>query len=258
MGVGVADYDCDGWLDIFRTNFSDEPSTLYHNNGDGTFSEATFQVGLGIHTTYVGMGTGFLDFDNDGWKDIFNANGHVYPEVDKRPMHVTFKEPKLLYRNLGNGRFKDVSPEAGPGIALRYSAHGCAFGDFDNDGDVDIVVANNNDPPTLLRNDGGNKNNWLMIKCIGSRSNRSGIGTRVRLVTGNHAQMDEVLSGGSYLSQSDLRLHFGLGRATKADLIEVRWPLGLQESSRNVDANQLIVIQEGKGIVRREAFRSPR
>jgi hypothetical protein len=200
------------------------------------------------------MGTGFLDFDNDGWKDIFNANGQVYPEVDNRSSHVTFKEPKLLYRNLGNGRFKDVSAEAGPGIALRYSAHGCAFGDYDNDGDVDIVIVNNNDPPTLLRNEGGNKNNWLMIKCVGTRSNRSGIGTRVRVVTGQHAQMDEVLSGGSFLSQSDLRLHFGLGQAKTVDLIEVRWPLGLQESFRNVAANQLVIIREGRGIIRTEEF----
>ena len=256
MGVGVTDYDGDGWLDIFRTNFSDEPSTLYRNNGDGTFLEATYLAGLGVNTKYVGMGTGFLDFDNDGWKDIFNANGHVYPEVDQRKSHVTFKEPNLLYRNLGNGRFEDVSAKAGPGVSQAFSSHGCAFGDFDNDGDVDIIIVNNNDPPSLLRNDGGNKNNWIKVKCIGTRSNRSAIGARVRVVTGQHAQMDEVMSGSSFMSQSDLRLHFGLGPATKADLVEVRWPSGLKESFRDVAAGQLIVIQEGQGIIRADTFSS--
>jgi hypothetical protein len=221
MGAATADYDGDGWLDLVKVNFAGDPTTLYHNNGDGTFSDVSQQAGLGAITQYVGMGVGFLDFDNDGWKNIFVANGHVYPEADRTPGIPGFKQPKVLFRNLGNGRFADVSSTAGPGLKIVASSHGCAFADYDNDGDIDILVSNNNQPPTLLRNDGGNKRNWLLVKCLGTRSNRSAIGARVRVVTGQHAQMEEVISGSSFLSQSDLRLHFGLGQAKAADLVEV-------------------------------------
>jgi hypothetical protein len=254
MGAATADYDCDGWLDIVKVNFAGDPTTLYHNNGDGTFSDVSQQAGLGAITQYVGMGVGFLDFDNDGWKDIFVANGHVYPEADRTPGIPGFKQPKVLFRNLGNGRFADVSSTAGPALKIVASSHGCAFADYDNDGDIDILVSNNNEPPTLLRNDGGNKRNWLLVKCLGTGSNRSAIGARVRVVTGQHAQMEEVISGSSFLSQSDLRLHFGLGQAKAADLVEVAWPSGLKESFRNVPANQVVTIEEGRGIVKAQTF----
>jgi hypothetical protein len=258
MGVGAGDYNGDGWFDIVRTNFADQTTSLYLNNGDGTFHDAVFQAGLGINTKYLGFGTGFLDFNNDGWKDIFIANGHVYPEVADRKLHVTYKQRRILYRNRGDATFEDVSLKAGPGIVEPQCSRGCAFGDFDNDGDVDIIVNNIDGPPSLLRNDGGNKNNWILVKCLGTRSNRSAIGTRVTVLTGRHAQIDEVMSGSSYYSQNDLRLHFGLGQATKADQIEVRWPSGGKESFSNVQANQLIVIKEGEGIVKTDRFSTNR
>jgi enediyne biosynthesis protein E4 len=252
MGVGVGDYDCDGWLDIVKTNYSDQTANLYHNNGDGTFYDAVFRAGLSGNKKYLGWGVGFFDFDNDGWVDIFMSNGHVFPEVDTRRLHVAFSEGKLLYKNRGNGSFIDVTASAGPAITQPRPSRGTAFGDFDNDGDVDVAILNLNEPPSLLRNDCRSKNNWLKVKCIGTKSNRTAIGARVRVVTGQHSQINEVMSGSSYLSQNDLRLHFGLGQAKQADLVEVHWPLGLVESFQNVDANQLLVAQEGLGIIRRE------
>ena len=250
MGAAATDYDGDGWLDIVKSNFSGDPTTLYHNNGDGTFNDVSLQAGLGAVTRYVGMGVGFLDFDNDGWKDIFVANGHVYPEADRIPGIAGFKQPKMLFRNLGNGRFADVSTEAGPGLKATGSGHGCAFADFNNDGKVGILVSNNNGPPELLRSNSGSKQNWLEIKCIGTRSNRSAIGARVRVITGRHAQMDEVLSGSSFVSQSDLRLHFGLAHAMTAEMVQVTWPSGGTESFRDVKANQFLTIEEGHGIIK--------
>ncbi|MGE5054138.1 MAG: CRTAC1 family protein [Acidobacteriota bacterium] len=252
MGIAVGDYDCDGWLDIVKTNYSDQTANLYHNNGDGTFYDAVLQGGLGGNTRYLGWGVGLFDFDNDGWPDLFMSNGHVFPEVDSRKLHLTFKQRKILYRNLGNGRFADVTAETGAVVTEPRPSRGAAFGDFDNDGDVDIVIINMNEPPSLLRNDCPAKNNWLKVKCIGTKSNRSAIGARVRVVTGRHAQINEVMSGSSYISQNDLRLHFGLGEAKQADLVEVRWPSGLVESFKNLEANQLLVLQEGHGILRRE------
>src|SRR6266700_1687920 len=254
MGVGVGDYDCDGWLDIVKTNYSDQTANLYHNNGDGTFYDAVFQAGLGVNTKYLGWGVGLFDFDNDGWPDIFMSNGHVFPEVDTKRLHVTFKQAKNVYKNLGNGSFTDVTSSAGPGVTQPHSSRGTAFGDFDNDGDVDVAIINMNEPPSLLRNDCHSKNNWLKIKCIGTKSNRSAVGARVRVVTGQHSQINEVMSGSSYMSQNDFRLHFGLGRAKQADFVEVQWPLGLTESFKNLGANQLLVVQEGHGIIRREQF----
>ncbi len=252
MGVGVGDYDCDGWLDIVKTNYSDQTANLYHNNGDGTFYDAVFQAGLGVNTKYLGWGVGLFDFDNDGWPDIFMSNGHVFPEVDTRRLHVNFKQRKILYRNLGQGHFIDVSSASGPAITQPHSSRGTAFGDFDNDGDIDVAIINMNEPPSLLRNDSRSKNNWLKIKCIGTKSNRSAIGARVRVVTAKHSQINEVMSGSSFMSQNDFRLHFGLGQAKQADLVEVRWPLGLVESFKNIQANQLLILQEGQGILRQE------
>jgi enediyne biosynthesis protein E4 len=252
MGVAVGDYDCDGWLDIVKTNYSDQTANLYHNNGDGTFYDAVFQAGLGVNTKYLGWGVGLFDFDNDGWPDIFMSNGHVFPEVDTKRLHVAFKERKILYRNLGERRFVDVTSNSGPAVMTPHSSRGTAFGDFDNDGDIDIAIINMNEPPSLLRNDCRARNNWLKVKCIGTKSNRSAIGARVRVITGKHSQMNEVLSGSSFLSQNDLRLHFGLGQAKLADLVEVRWPLGLVESFKNVEANRLVILKEGQGILRQE------
>ena len=251
MGVGVGDYNGDGRLDIYKTNFSDDTANLYANNGDGTFEDLTYAAGLGVNRQYVGWGAGIVDVDNDGWPDIFQVNGHVYPEIDAAQLGQRFKQPRLLYRNLGNGRFQDVSKLAGSGITNVWSSRGCAFGDFDNDGDLDVVVLNMNDRPSLIRNDNGNENNWLLIKLHGTSSNRTAIGASVRVGTGSHLQTNEVQSGGSVMSQSDLRLHFGLGQAKRADFIEVKWPASSQEERfTDIEANQIIHIKEGEGIVK--------
>jgi len=251
--VGVGDYDCDGWLDIFKTNFQDDTPDLYHNNGDGTFTDVTFIAGLGVNTQYVCWGAGFMDYDNDGWTDIFHVTGHVYPEIENYNLDAHLREPRILYRNLGNGKFKDVSAQMGPAFGARFSSRGCAFGDYDNDGDLDVLVLNMNDVPSLLRNDGGNKNNWIKIKLLGTVCNRTAVGARVRVVTGKHAQIDEVHCGTSVMSQSDLRLHFGLGQAKQVDLIEVKWPTTQKiERFPNVEANQILTIKEGAGIIKAE------
>jgi hypothetical protein len=250
MGVAVGDYDCDGWLDIFKTNFADDTCNLYHNNGDGTFSDATFAAGVGINNRYVAWGCGFVDYDNDGWPDIIQINGHVYPEIDSHDIGQNYKNPRLVYRNLGTGRFKDVSAEMGPGISERFSSRGAAFGDYDNDGDIDALILNLNDTPSLLRNDGGNAQNWIKLKLIGTKCNRTAIGARVRVTAGTHTQIDEVHSGSSVMSQCDLRLHFGLGKAQTVDVIEVKWPTTQKiERFTKVKANQILTIREGSGIV---------
>ena len=251
MGVGVGNYDCDGWLDIFKTNFADDTCNLYHNNGDGTFSDVTFSSGIGINNRYVAWGCGFIDYDNDGWQDLIQINGHVYPQIDARDIGQAYKNPRLVYKNLRNGQFKDVSSEMGPGITERYSSRGAAFGDYDNDGDIDVVILNMGETPSLLRNDGGNKQNWIKIKLIGTKCNRTAIGARVRVVIGTHSQIDEVHSGSSVMSQGDLRLHFGLGKSEFVDLIEVKWPTTQKlERFTKVKANQIITIREGSGIIK--------
>ncbi len=250
MGIAVADYDCDGWFDIFKTNFADDTCNLYHNNGDGTFNDVAFSTGVGINNRFVAWGCGFVDYDNDGWQDIIQVNGHVYPQIDSHSIGQSYKNPRLVYRNLGNGHFKDVSAEMGPGINETFSSRGAAFGDYDNDGDIDVLVLNLGDKPSLLRNDGGNKQNWIKIKLIGTTCNRTAIGARARIVTGKHAQIDEVHSGSSVMSQSDLRLHFGLGKSDIVDVIEIEWPTTQKiERFTNVKANQIITIREGSGIV---------
>ncbi len=250
MGLGVADYDCDGWFDIFKTNFADDTCNLYHNNGDGTFSDLSFDSGVGINNSYVAWGCGFIDYDNDGWSDIVQVNGHVYPEIDHYNFGETFKNPRLVYKNLGNGHFKDVSATMGPGMTAKYSSRGAAFGDFDNDGGMDVLILNMNELPSLLKNVGGNKQNWIKIKLVGTKCNRTAIGARVRVVAGKHVQMDEVSSGTSVMSQNDLRLHFGLGSIEMVDLIEVKWPTTQKlEKFLQVKANQIITIREGDGIV---------
>jgi enediyne biosynthesis protein E4 len=250
MGLGVADYDCDGWFDIFKTNFADDTSNLYHNNGDGTLSDLSFNSGVGINNNYVAWGCGFIDYDNDGWADIVQVNGHVYPEIDKYNFGETFKNPRLVYKNLGNGNFKDVSAAMGPGITARYSSRGAAFGDYDNDGGMDMLILNMNELPSLLHNVGGNKQNWIKLKLVGTKCNRTAIGARARVITGKHIQMAEVQSGASVMSQNDLRLHFGLGAGELVDTIEVKWPTTQKiERFNHVKANQILTIREGEGII---------
>ena len=256
MGVSAADYDIDGNLDIVKTNFAGDTPSLYHNLGNAHFEDATFSGGLGLHTKYLGWGCGFFDYDNDGWPDILICNGHVYPEVEQLKTEAGYAQRKLLYKNLRNGRFEDVSLKAGPGINEPVAARGCAFGDFDNDGDIDVVVNTVNGPPQLLRCDSKWDNNWIKIKAIGVKSNRSGIGARIRCVTHPadepkpHAQIDEVRSGGAYISQNDLRVPFGLGKAAKVDLLEIHWPSGQSDTMKDVKVNQLVYVREGEGIVR--------
>ena len=257
MGIGVADYDADGWFDIFKTNFTDDTCDLFHNDGDGAFSDVTFASGVGVNNNYVGWGCGFVDYDNDGWPDIIQVNGHVYPEVEQWFPDANFKQKRVVYHNEGNGKFEDVSAQMGSGIAERYSSRGAAFGDFDNDGGIDVLVLNMNDPPSLLRNIGGNKNNWIKIKLIGTHCNRTAVGARVRVLNGKHAQMDEVHTGGSVMSQSDLRLHFGVGQAKNIDLIEVKWPTTWKtEKFANVEVNQILTIKEGAGIIKADKIQS--
>jgi hypothetical protein len=249
MGVATADFDGDGRLDLVKTNFAGDTSTLYRNLGNNTFEDVTFEAGLGRNTRFLGWGTGFIDMDNDGLPDILTCNGHVYPEVAETTQESGYRERKVVYRNLGNKRFADVSLEAGPGIAEAVPARGCAFGDFDNDGDIDVVVNCINDVPQLLRCDSATGHNWLKVKAIGVESNRSGIGARVYCTPeGGHRLVDEVRSGGSYLSQSDLRVHFGLGKAKRA-AIEVRWPSGRVDKIDDVTANRVVTVREGQGAV---------
>jgi hypothetical protein len=260
MGVSAADYDLDGNLDIVKTNFAGDTPSLYHNRGGAEFDDATFTGGLGMHTQFLGWGCGFFDFDNDGWPDILICNGHVYPEVEQLRTEAGYAQRKLLYRNQRNGHFEDVSLNAGTGISTPSASRGCAFGDFDNDGDIDVVVNTINGPPQLLRCDSRLNHNWIKVRTIGTKSNRSGIGARLRCVTHPpdeakpHQQIDEVRSGGSYISQNDLRIHFGLGKAEKVELLEVHWPSGQVDSMKDVKPNQLVYVKEGEGIVRTVVF----
>jgi hypothetical protein len=247
MGSTVADYDGDGKLDIFKTNFSDDTATLYRNNGDGTFDDVTYRAGLGLNTQYLGWGTMFLDFDNDGWPDLLLVNGHVYPEVDSQHLGSNFQEPRILYHNNGNGKFTDISASAGPGITKAMSSRGLAVGDLWNDGRISAVVSNMNAPPSLLVNQVRTPNHWIAFRAIGTKSNRDGIGARIRVKAGGRTFIDEVRSGSSFDSNNDTRVHFGLGTAAKIDWVEVRWPSGLLEKFENVDVDGFRTLKEGAG-----------
>ena len=247
MGVAAGDFDGDGRLDIFKTNFSEELPNLYRNLGDRFFDEVTTQAGLGVNSRYLGWGCGLFDFDHDGRLDIFYANGHVYPEVGRLRSSVGYKQPKVLYQNLSGGRFRDVSRLAGQAVQRPIAGRGAAFGDFDNDGDVDIVVNPMNDVPQLLRNEAESPGNWIQVKLVGTRSNRSAIGARGICITGDTRQVREVRSGGSYYSHNDLRLHFGLGEAEVIDLLEIRWPSGHIDRLRDLGVNRIQTIEERRG-----------
>lgn len=244
MGVTVGDYDHDGRLDLFVTNFADEYNVLYHNDGRNSFTDLSYAAKVAaVSLPHVGWGTKFFDYDNDGWVDLFVANGHVYPQLP------SYRQPRLLHRNNRDATFTEVSAQFGAVLTENRASRGVAFGDLDNDGDVDLVIGDLDGPPQLLRNDGGNSNNSVLIKTIGVKSNRSGIGARVKIVSGNLTQTDEVRSGDSYISQSDLRLHFGLDKRTKVDLIEVRWPSGVVDKITGASVNKIVTIKEGQGKV---------
>lgn len=248
MGVAATDYDNDGSLDIFKTNFSDESPNLYHNNGRGIFTDLAESAAVNRRTHFVGWGCGFFDPDNDGLADLFYCNGHVYPELDRIHVDTTYREPRVLYRNLGNGRFEDVTALAGEALTTASTGRGCAFGDFNNDGCVDVVINNQGAKPSLLKFTLTDKNHWISLKLIGVKSNRSAVGTRVRCVAGTLSQIDEVRSGGGYLSQSDLRLHFGLRESTLIDLIEISWPSGVVDRLHKIAVDQFLRIEEGGAV----------
>lgn len=247
MGVGIGDYDLDGHLDIFKTHFAEDTDVLYHNDGAGNFEDRTLHAKLAVETRFSSWGTGIVDLDNDGWPDIFFVTGSVYPEVEKQLPQYPNKSPRILFRNLGNGSFEEIA-DAGSGVTAVHSSRGCAFGDFDNDGDLDILIVNINEPPSLLRNDLKGKHHWLKIKLVGTKSNRSAIGAKVLVKYGGKAQAQEVLSQSSYYSCNDPRLHFGLGPSLSAD-IAIHWPSGAIEKYANIKCDELITIQEAHGLI---------
>ena len=248
MGVGIGDYKLNGTLGILKTHFADDTSVLYENNGKGEFTDVTLRSGLGVETRFVCWGAGIVDLDNDGLPDLFIAAGQVYPELEKRAP-FPYKNPRILFRNLGGGKFEELFSEAGPAIRVPHCSRGCAFGDFDNDGDLDIVIMNMNEPPSLLRNDTTGRNRWLKVQLEGTASNCSAIGARVTARYGHRVQVQEVMSQSSFLSVNDKRLHFGLGAESSASL-EIRWPNGIKQEFSNVAANHLVIIREGTGAIR--------
>ena len=251
MGVAVGDYDNDGRTDLFVTTFANDNYVLFHNDGKGLFSDVSFQSGVGESTvSFLGWGAFFLDYDNDGFKDLFAANGHVYPEVDGKLNREVYREPLLLFHNSKNGKFQESDEAAGLRGLPAHSARGAAYCDYDNDGDLDIAVSNIDERPQLLRNEGGNRKHWLEMRLVGTTSNRDAIGARVKVRAGEIVQWGRVRTGGSYISGNDLRLHFGLEGHDSVDSVEIRWPSGATEKLGKVPANRILTIQEGKGVVR--------
>ena len=247
MGLAVGDYDRNGTVDIFKTNFAGDTSTLYANTGDGLCEDRTFASGVGINTRWLGWGVGFVDLDHDGWLDLFLVNGHVYPEVERLTTEAGYRQRKVVYRNLRDGRFEDITEKLGAPITTPRAGRGAAFGDFDNDGDVDVAVNNVHDTPNLYRLDLPQARSWTELKLAGTTSNRSAIGARVLIVAGGATLVREVRGGGSYYSQNDLRVHAGLGDAARIDRVEVRWPNGREEIFRDVPMRKIVTLVEGKG-----------
>ena len=246
MGVAIGDYDRNGTMDILKTNFAGDTSTLYANTGDGFCEDHTFDAGLGLNTRWLGWGAGFADFDNDGWLDIFLTNGHVYPEVRQLHTEAGYEQRKVVYRNVG-GHFEDITERLGPPATSAKAGRGTAFGDIDNNGTVDVAINNVHATPDLFLTKAPPDNHWLLVRLIGTRSNRSAIGARVTVRAGAVVQVQEVRGGGSYISQNDLRVHVGLGTASQVDRLDVRWPNGLEESWRGVATNQVLALTEGTG-----------
>jgi enediyne biosynthesis protein E4 len=251
MGATTADFDGDGFFDIFKTNFADDTHTMYKNLGGNNFEDFTIRSGLAVNTKFLGWGTSFFDFDNDGWKDLIVGNGHVYPEVDQGHTAEHYKQPRLLYWNRGDGQFYDLSSKGGPGISDVHSSRGLAAGDLNNDGKEEVVLVNMGEGPSLLKNFASVQNNSILIRVITSK--RDAIGARVTVTAGNRKHIDEVRSGGSFISQNDFRLHFGIGKASSAD-ISVRWQDGKVENFTGVAANQVVTIEEGKGVVKKQPY----
>jgi hypothetical protein len=251
MGVGVGDYDCDGRLDIVRTHYMNQATGLYHNVGKGNFEDVTVRSGLIHERRFVSWGTGIFDLDNDGNPDILLVTGQVYPELEPVLPQYPRRGPRIVFRNQGNGTFTELDDSTEPALAARHVSRGCAFGDFDNDGDLDIVIMNQNEPPSLLRNDAPPGNHWIKVRLHGTKSNRSALGARVVVRDGSRTQVLEVMSQASYVSSNDPRLHFGLGSTTSVD-IEVRWPLGLTEVHKNIGVDQLITLHEGQAELKAE------
>ena len=247
MGSTAADYDASGHISLFKTNFSDDTSTLYQAKGDGSFTDQTFAAGLGINADALGWGAMFADVDNDGYPDLLITNGHVYPEVDSAKLGATFREPRFLYYNLGNGKFKDLSKTSGPGLTEPLSGRGLAVADLFNDGRLEAVINNLSDRPMLLVNLARNQNHWLGLRLVGTTSNRDGIGARVTLHGKSRSWVDELRSGSSYNSSSDLRLHFGLGKETALTSIDIRWPNGNLETFPPTPVDRIVTLTEGQG-----------
>jgi enediyne biosynthesis protein E4 len=247
MGVAVGDANRDGRMDIFKTNFAGDTSTLYMNSGNGLCDDLTYPSGLGRNTRWLGWGVSFLDLDLDGWLDLFLVNGHVYPEVEQLKSEAGYEQPKVVYLSRGGGRFDDVTERLGKPLTVAKAARGAAFADFDNDGDIDVAVNNVQDTPSLYRLDLKQPRSWLTVRLVGVQSNRSAIGARVRLTAAGVTQVQEVRGGGSYYSQNDLRPHFGLGDAKIVDRLEVRWPNGREEIWRDVEVNRILTLTEGTG-----------
>jgi hypothetical protein len=244
MGIAIGDYDHNGTMDIFKTNFAGDTSTLYANTGNGLCEDRTFAGGIGLNTRWLGWGTSFVDLDNDGWLDLFLTNGHVYPEVRQLKTEAGYEQRKVVYRNLGNGRFADITEQLGPPVTDPKAGRGTAFGDLDDDGQIDVAIANVNDLPDLYRLNGNKANHWVTLKLVGTSSNRNAIGARVHCVSGGVEQWQEVRGGGSYLSQNDFRVHFGLGAATRVDRLEVRWPNGNEQAWQNLDIDRVHTLTE--------------
>jgi enediyne biosynthesis protein E4 len=255
MCISLGDYDNDGRLDLYISDFQRSSDHLWHNEGKGLFDEVSEQTGITRLTRDVlSFGGGFFDYDNDGWLDLFIANGHVYPEVEQASPGTHYKQINSLFHNEGNGRFADVGKLSGSGFETPYVGRGVAFADFDNDGFMDVVVANNGDAPLLLHNSGGNGNHFLNFRLVGTKSNRDAMGARVRVIAGTTSQIREIAGGGSYLSQSDLRANFGLGKLKRAETVEITWPSGQKQVFRNVETGKFYMIEEGKDQLQLQQF----